>query len=225
MQTISYFIIPGFPTSQYFNLPKIRCKTRPYPVKWADLTEAEAIAEGAVKHRDDLLPTWYDTSENVDPWTEETVDGVVVRSLDLTLCTYNADDHLESVRADKQAEITNSADAALASAMAEYGTMEIATWDQQYDEAVAYQANPDAEVPLLTAIASPRGMDVAEMATRVVANRAAWVALSGNIVGQRLALQDALEAAVTIYDEAEDDDAKASAIEAVEAIEVVYSRG
>jgi uncharacterized membrane protein YjfL (UPF0719 family) len=37
-----------------------------------------------------------------------------------------------------------------------------------------------------------------EMAQRISANRAQWLALSGLIVGQRLAYQDALSAAQTI---------------------------
>ena len=36
------------------------------------------------------------------------------------------------------------------------------------------------------------------MATRIAANRAQWVALSGAVVGKRLAYQDALDAAQTV---------------------------
>ena len=41
-------------------------------------------------------------------------------------------------------------------------------------------------------------MTPAEMAQRIAANRAAWVALSGAVVGKRLAYQDALDAAQTV---------------------------
>ncbi|NDV20068.1 hypothetical protein GO013_11645 [Pseudodesulfovibrio sp. JC047] len=110
---------------------------------------------------------------------------------------------IEEVKAVKQSEITTAADRVLVAAGAEYGDMERQTWDQQYAEARTYQADPDTDVPLLTAIATGRGMDVATLADRIIANRAAWVALSGRIVGQRLAYQDALDAADTAEDVAE----------------------
>nr|WP_321514465.1 hypothetical protein [uncultured Pseudodesulfovibrio sp.] len=86
--------------------------------------------------------------------------------------------------------------------------MEIATWDQQYQEAVAYSTDNQTAVPLLSAIATGRGMTVATLTNRIITNRAAWVALSGSIEGQRLAYQDTLDAATTIAE--------------VEAIEVNY---
>ncbi|MGE4194726.1 MAG: hypothetical protein AB7E51_15170 [Pseudodesulfovibrio sp.] len=100
----------------------------------------------------------------------------------------------------KQTEITTKANSYLAALGEEYGAMEMMTWDQQYSEALAYQADSAASVPLLTAIATARGEEVADLAASIIANRAEWVALSGNVVGQRLAYQDALEAATT-YDE------------------------
>jgi hypothetical protein len=104
------------------------------------------------------------------------------------------------VKAARQIEIRNAADNALADALAEYGEMEMATWDQQFSEAQDYQADSAADVPLLAAIASARGMAVADLAARIIANRSAWVTVSGAVVGQRLAYQDALDAATT-YDE------------------------
>ncbi|WP_394699716.1 hypothetical protein [uncultured Pseudodesulfovibrio sp.] len=105
-------------------------------------------------------------------------------------------------------EITTQADAVLLEVSREYGAMERATWDQQYQEAKAYQSDNQAVVPLLSAIAAGRGMIVATLADRIITNRAAWVALSGSIVGQRLAYQDTLDAATTVAE--------------VEAIEVNY---
>lgn len=109
---------------------------------------------------------------------------------------------LEALRTAKQSEISTLADKSLADKYlaglgAPYGAMERATWDQQYAEAQAYQADSQADAPLLTAIATARGMDVATLAARVIANRAAWVAISGAVVGQRLAYQDALDAATS----------------------------
>lgn len=118
----------------------------------------------------------------------------------------------------KQAEIVDGAETYLCSLCCEYGDMEKATWDQQYDEAMAYTADSGADVPLLSAIASSRGMTLATLAERVIANRASWVVVAGDILGQRLAYQDLLDAAVVL---AETD--VASALEALEAIDVEYS--
>lgn len=114
----------------------------------------------------------------------------------------------EGVEANKKDEIKIKADVILQTQAEEYGAMEIATWDQQFQEAVAYSTDNQATVPLLNAIAAGRGMTVSVLADRIIANRTAWVALSGRIVGQRLAYQDSLDAARTV--------------EEVEAIEVNY---
>ncbi|MFV0422176.1 hypothetical protein [Oleidesulfovibrio sp.] len=115
----------------------------------------------------------------------------------------------------KQAEIRDGAETILTRLATEYGALERQTWDQQAAEAEALQANPDAPAPLVRAIAAARGMTVADLGTRILANRTAWVAVSGHVVGQRLAYQDALEATESLPDS----DAKA----AIAAIVPVYT--
>lgn len=102
---------------------------------------------------------------------------------------------LEQARARKTAEIRDAAEAFLAPYGLEYGPTERSTWDQQLAEAEALQADPQASTPLLSAIAAARGQDVADLASRVLSNRAAWVVLAGQVTGQRLALQDQVDAA------------------------------
>ena len=97
----------------------------------------------------------------------------------------------------KQAEIRDLADGFLHTLAVEYGAMEKLTWDQQATEADALTADPSAAAPLVRSIAAARGMSVFELATRIQANRAQWVVLSGHIVGQRLGYQDQLDAAAT----------------------------
>jgi len=121
-----------------------------------------------------------------------------------------------SVFAAKQAEIRDKAEAILSPLRSEYGPTEIASWDQQWQEAVAVQADPAAPAPLIRAIANARGMAPEVLAQRIIANRAAWVAISGHVVGQRLAYQDALEATAAIADDAE-------AVIAIQAINPVYT--
>lgn len=109
-----------------------------------------------------------------------------------------AEDKFAALKDAKRAEISGNADAFLASLAIEYGVYEKLTWDQQALEADALLADPDAPAPLVRAIAQARGMSALEMAQRIAANRAQWVALSGAVVGKRLAYQDALDAAQTV---------------------------
>ncbi|EPR43147.1 hypothetical protein dsx2_2507 [Desulfovibrio sp. X2] len=123
---------------------------------------------------------------------------------------------LDEIRAAKQSEIRDQAEAILAPLKREYCETEIATWDQQAAQADALVADPDAAAPMVRAIASNRGMDPVELAQRIIANKAAWEVVSGTVIGQRLAYQDRLDATEDITDE---DEARA----AVAAIVVSYT--
>lgn len=116
---------------------------------------------------------------------------------------------LEQAKAAKQAELVAGLEAAVAQQGAEYGPTERATWPQQAAEAAALAVDPAAETPLLSMMATMRGITVADLAARVRRNQAAWLPLSGYVIGQRQALQDKLDAATTV--------------EAVQAIIVTYS--
>jgi ABC-type cobalt transport system substrate-binding protein len=115
----------------------------------------------------------------------------------------------------KQTEIRDGAEAMLTALAAEYAPLERQTWDQQAAEAEALQADADAPAPLVRAIAATRGMPVGELAARILANRRAWVAVSGHVVGQRLAYQDTLEATRGLDD--------AQAAETIQDINPVYT--
>jgi hypothetical protein len=114
----------------------------------------------------------------------------------------------------KQTEIRDGAESMLTALAAEYAPLERQTWDQQAAEAEALQADADAPAPLVRAIAATRGMPVGELAARILANRTAWVAVSGHVVGQRLAYQDALEATRGLDD--------VQAADAIQGINPVY---
>jgi hypothetical protein len=114
----------------------------------------------------------------------------------------------------KQTEIRDGAESMLTALAAEYAPLERQTWDQQAAEAEALQADADAPAPLVRAIAVTRGMPVGELAARILANRTAWVAVSGHVVGQRLAYQDALEATRGLDD--------VQAADAIQGINPVY---
>lgn len=79
-----------------------------------------------------------------------------------------------------------------------YPWFERDTWQDQEREALAYQADPNAPAPLLTGIATQRGITVAELAQRVIANAAAWRAIAPDLCGQRQAAADQINAATTV---------------------------
>lgn len=105
---------------------------------------------------------------------------------------------LDQVRTAKQREIAAAHDAFLKVQSKEYSEMERQTWDSQRTEASALLVDPQADAPLVRAIANARGMDVVEMARRIQENTQAWSVLAGGATGQRLKYQDALEAYATV---------------------------
>ena len=104
---------------------------------------------------------------------------------------------LEEARTEKLAEINSACDAILNAATATYPETEVLTFDQQLIEAQAYMADDTAAVPLLSALASARGIELADLVQRVIAKSNAFTRLSGYIIGQRQALEDRLDACTT----------------------------
>lgn len=102
------------------------------------------------------------------------------------------------IKAKKRVDIRDRADTFLAEMAVEYGAYEKLTWDQQAAEASALFADPETPAPLVRSIATARNMNPLELAARIRANHTQWIMLSGSIVGQRLAYQDALDAAQTV---------------------------
>jgi len=105
---------------------------------------------------------------------------------------------LKEARAAKLAEIIAACDAALLPLAASYSAMERSTWDQQVSEAQTLQADADAAAPLLRGIATGRGIDLMELAVRVLRNKAGLEIISGAVLGQKQALEDKLDDAADV---------------------------
>lgn len=75
-----------------------------------------------------------------------------------------------------------------------YSPDEIQSWPQQQAQAEAYTADNTASVPLISAMASARGITVAELAARILANTSAYSTVYGQALGIKQARQDALAA-------------------------------
>jgi hypothetical protein len=98
----------------------------------------------------------------------------------------------------KKREIESQYQSSVAQLTAGYDSQEISSWPQQAEEAKARNANPNAEVPLVAAIAAARGMDLTEMVTRILQKEAVFKPAFGTILGTKQARLLALESAQTL---------------------------
>lgn len=102
---------------------------------------------------------------------------------------------LNAAKAAKLTEINAECQKAVAALAKDYPDSEVQSWPQQVKEATALSADPQADAPLLTAIATARGLPVAELASRVLDKMNAYAAASGVLIGQRQAAEDLITAA------------------------------
>lgn len=116
---------------------------------------------------------------------------------------------LAEVKDAKLQEINAGFEQTASQLVATYPQSELLTFDQQTQEAQSYLADPTAECPMLAPLAAARGITMEDLCQRVMAKHAAFSAATGLLMGQRQAMEDRLELAVTVED--------------VQAIEVVYS--
>lgn len=92
---------------------------------------------------------------------------------------------VEQARVWLAGELAKECDMISESLLAEYPQAERLTFEIQVQEAMT-----DGATPLLEAIAAARGLDVGELATRVLANRQRYLAAAAAIIGKRQALMD-----------------------------------
>ncbi|WP_165009745.1 hypothetical protein [Neisseria yangbaofengii] len=118
---------------------------------------------------------------------------------------------LEKAKAEKLAEINRAAQefVSRAAELDKTPEFEVATWPLQAAEAQAWHASPEAETPVLAAIAAARGLDLDKLRAAALRKANAYTTLSAHIAGQRQALADKLD--------------KAKTLKAVEAVSVSYA--
>ncbi len=107
---------------------------------------------------------------------------------------------LNAAKAAKLTEINAECQKAVAALAADYPDSEVQSWPQQVKEAMALSADPQADAPLLTAIATARGLPVAELASRVLGKMNAYAGASGALIGRRQAAEDLIDIAATPED-------------------------
>lgn len=137
------------------------------------------------------MPVFVSPSGNPEVWAEKPPGYITEEEWHQQL-TAQAAAELEASYADvpmwyakKNREIREKAEEALVLAASKYPEREVMTFTMQEMEARAFQQNASSSVPLLTAIASERGISVAELATKIVANADAYAQTAGKIIGKR----------------------------------------
>lgn len=104
---------------------------------------------------------------------------------------------IASVKAKKLREINEKCDAVLKALTAAYPEGELLTFNQQKDEARAYQNDPTADCPLLAPLAAARGISLDDLCRRVLLKANAFSAACGALIGQRQAMEDTLAICAT----------------------------
>lgn len=97
---------------------------------------------------------------------------------------------LERIKQDLVQKIADKTDLIKSQILVGYPQAEIDSFYRQEKEALAYQADPQADVPMLRAIAAQREMPLDELVEKVLAKAALFAAVMGGIIGQRQALED-----------------------------------
>lgn len=103
----------------------------------------------------------------------------------------------DEARAERLAQVNEEANELLSQLDAAYPDREVLTWDQQVKEAEARQADAQASVPLLAALAQYRAIDVDLLAAKVLEKSMLYKVASGQIMGARQWVEQELEAAQT----------------------------
>jgi hypothetical protein len=105
---------------------------------------------------------------------------------------------LADCKAKKLTEINDRCAELLAGVRAGYPPDEVQSWSKQETEARAYAADSSAPVPFLAALASARGIGIADLVSRVIVKADLFAATSGQIIGTRQHYEDLINGAETI---------------------------
>lgn len=95
----------------------------------------------------------------------------------------------------KQSEINGQFIKSTRAIVGDYTDEDIVSWPTQEAEAKAWQTDSNTATPLLDAMLSTRpGIDKATLASRILANAAAYKAATGAMIGKKQAFEDQLYA-------------------------------
>lgn len=108
------------------------------------------------------------------------------------------EEKLAAAKKAKLAEVNTACDLALNVVTAEYPAQELLTFDKQETEARALIADPTVSTPLLSALASARGIPLEELAQRIIAKADIFATVTGTLIGQRQGYEDRIDTATSL---------------------------
>ncbi len=101
---------------------------------------------------------------------------------------------LAQLKLAKRIEINTAFEQSMQQIVGSYPSNEISSWAKQETEARAYVANSSVQTPLIDALAATRGIAKADLVLRIIGKADLFATVSGQLIGHRQALEDALDA-------------------------------
>lgn len=99
---------------------------------------------------------------------------------------------IEQLKSEKLNQFNAAAEREIQALISTYPPSEVTSFHKQENEARAWLADDTAATPLLDSLATTRGMDKATLVNKVIAKADAFAQASGEIIGKRQKLEDAL---------------------------------
>lgn len=151
--------------------------------------------EPAIDHDTHRLAGW---TYQADSKTNTVAASAVIEPFPADVVEANVARKLADIRAQKMATINARCDEELSRLKTGYPEGEVTTWDQQVSEVHTVITAPGSPAPLLSAIASQRGIELSVLAARVQDKAQAYAVASGSIIGNRQKLEDQIFSAQTV---------------------------
>ena len=132
-----------------------------------------------------------------DPVTESLLGPEITIEADRVRFVYTKvlrEDAVEAKQAYLLGELNYLLESKTKSLSDTYPAIEVATWEQQRLEAVAYSLDSSASTPILSQIATGRGMDLGVLVDKVLVKTSMFTNLVGGLIGRKQALEDLVEA-------------------------------
>jgi hypothetical protein len=96
------------------------------------------------------------------------------------------------LKLEKINEINSGFTTQMATIVNGYPEFEIASWSKQESEARSVLSNAISSTPLIDALALARGLDKSELVARIIAKADMFAVVSGQLIGYRQSLEDAV---------------------------------
>lgn len=104
---------------------------------------------------------------------------------------------LDYLKQEKLKEINEKCDEEMSKLTLTYPDTERLTFDQQKEEAIAFQRDESAPCTMLRSLAENRGITMSDLCGRVLTKAAIFSHTTGVLMGQRQKMEDALDACTT----------------------------